>query len=141
MVGTFSRSVVLVIFLFPVLQNWNKLFSGVVPVSLSDHYLVYFVLKSGVTKAPPRTIEYHSYKNFNANSFMADLNNVPWHITESADNIDDAVLIWNKLFSEVTDLHAPVKRCRVNLNNLDSEVRNAQTLAIFKKNLYFKILA
>ena len=26
-------------------------------------------------------------------------------------------------------------------NNLDSEIRNAQTLAIFKKNLYFKILA
>lgn len=87
--------------------------SGVVPVSLSDHYLVYCVLKSGVTKAPPRTIEYRSYKNFNVNSFIADLNNVPWHVTESADNIDDAVFLWNKLFSEVADSHAPVKRCRV----------------------------
>ena len=87
--------------------------SGVVPVSLSDHHLVYCVLKAGVTKAPPRTIEYRSYKNFNVNSFIADLNNVPWHVIENADNIDDAVFVWNKLFSEVADSHAPVKKRRV----------------------------
>jgi endonuclease/exonuclease/phosphatase family metal-dependent hydrolase len=34
--------------------------SGVVSVSLSDHYLVYCVLKSGITKAQPKTIEYRS---------------------------------------------------------------------------------
>ena len=33
---------------------------GVVPVPLSDHYLVYCVFKAGVTKAPPKTIEYRS---------------------------------------------------------------------------------
>ena len=87
--------------------------SGVFPISLSDHYLVYCVLKFGVTKSPPKTIEYRSYKNFNTNSFIVDLNNVPWHVTESADNIDDAVFIWNKLFSEVANSHALVKRCRV----------------------------
>ena len=102
--------------------------SGVVPVSLSDHYLVYCVLKAGVIKAPPKTIEYRSYKNFDANTFLADLNNVPWHIIENEEDIDDAVFIWNQLFSEIADLHAAVKRRRIRgvplpwLNDKISEV-------------------
>ena len=75
--------------------------SGVVPVLLSDHYLVYCILKSGVIKAPPKTTEYHSYKNFDVNTFLADLNSVPWHIIENKEDIDDAVFIWNQLFSEI----------------------------------------
>ena len=39
--------------------------------------------------------------------------NVPWHIVENESNRDDALLTWNKLFSEVADSHAPVKRRRV----------------------------
>ena len=86
---------------------------GVVSVPLSDQYLVYCVLKSGITKVQPKTIEYRSYKNFDVNSFVADLNNVPWHIIENEEDINDTVFSWNTLFTEVADLHAPVKRCRV----------------------------
>ncbi len=46
--------------------------SGVVSLSLSDHSLMYCVVKSGVKKASPRTIEYHT--SFNANTFIQDLN-------------------------------------------------------------------
>ena len=86
---------------------------GVVSVPLSDHYLVHCVLKSGITKVQPKTIEYRSYKNFDVNSFVADLHNVPWHIIENEKDINDAVFSWNTLFTEVAHLHAPVKRCRV----------------------------
>ena len=52
--------------------------SGVVPVTLSDHYLVFCILKAGVSnKAKPRIIEYRSYKNFDVNKFNNDLRNVP----------------------------------------------------------------
>ncbi len=61
-------------------------------------------------KAPPRTIEYRSYKSFNAKHFLSDLNNVPWHIVENENNIDSAVLMWNKLFCDIADSHAPIKR-------------------------------
>ena len=87
--------------------------SGVVSLSLSDHCLVYCVVKSGVKKAPPRTIEYRSYKSFNANTFIQDLNNVPWHVVESESDIDSAVLMWNNLFCDIADAHASVKRRRV----------------------------
>ena len=74
--------------------------SGVIPVSLSHHYLIYSVLKASVTKAPPRTIEYRSYKYFDTNSFKKDLEGVTWHLIENEDNIDNAVCTWNKLFLE-----------------------------------------
>ena len=37
--------------------------SDVIPCSLSDHSPVFCLLKAGVPKAPPRTIEYRSYEN------------------------------------------------------------------------------
>ena len=88
--------------------------SGVIPVPLSDHYLVFCILKAEVfIMAQPRIFEYRSYKNFDANLFNDELRNVPRHIVENESNIDDALLTWNKLFSEVADSHAPVKRRRV----------------------------
>ena len=77
---------------------------------LNDHHLIYCVLKAGVTKAPPRTIEYRSYKHFDVNAFKKDLEGVPWHII---DNNDDAVCTWNKLFMDIADSHAPVRKRRV----------------------------
>ena len=44
--------------------------SGVVPVPLSDHFLVFCIIKAGITtKAKPRILEYPSYKNFNPTLF------------------------------------------------------------------------
>ena len=72
------------------------------------------IVKSGITtKAKPRILEYRSYKNFNPTLFNDDLRNIPWHIVENEDNVDDALFTWNKMFSEVADQHAPVKRRRV----------------------------
>ena len=87
--------------------------SGVILSSISDHSLVFCILKVGVTKAKPRIIEFRSYKSYNANTFIEDLNNVPWHVVQNEDNVDDAILTWNKLFLEVADSHAPIKRRRV----------------------------
>ena len=85
--------------------------SGVIPFPLSDHLLVFCILKAGFhTKTQPRMFEYRSYKNFDATLFNEDLGNVPWHVVENENNIDDALMTWNKLFSEVADDHAPMKR-------------------------------
>jgi hypothetical protein len=84
--------------------------SGVVLSSISDHSLVFCILKVGVTKPKPRIIEFCSYKSYNADTFIEDLNNVPWHVVQNEDNVDDAVLTWNKLFLEAADSHSPIKR-------------------------------
>ena len=56
-------------------------------------------------KISPRTIEYRSYNSSDTS--------VPWHVVENENNIDDAVLTWKKLFSEIADAQAPLKKCRL----------------------------
>ena len=74
--------------------------SGVVPVPLSDHHLVFCIIKAGVlNKAKPRLIEYRSYKNFDENEFNNDIRNVPWHVVDNENDVDDALLTWNKFFT------------------------------------------
>ena len=75
---------------------------------------MFCILKAGIfIKAQPILFEYRSYENFDSNLFNDELRNVPWHIIENASNIDDALLTWNKLFSEVADSHTPIQRQRV----------------------------
>ena len=71
---------------------------GVIPMAIYDHYLAYCILKVGMPKATPRTIECHSYKNHNRDAFLNNLNDVPWHLVDNEDSNNDAVLTWNKLF-------------------------------------------
>ncbi|PFX34756.1 hypothetical protein AWC38_SpisGene396 [Stylophora pistillata] len=87
---------------------------GVFDLGLSDHSLVYCVLKSGRPQVAPKTIKYRSYKNYNKDSFSEDLENIPWHVVfNNTDNVDDYVNTWNKLFLDVVEAHAPTKTRRV----------------------------
>ena len=65
-------------------------------------------------KRSTRIIEYRSYKNYNWDDFLNDLNEFRWRLVDNEDNINDAVLTWNKLFSEVADNHTQIKRSHVN---------------------------
>ena len=62
----------------------------------------------------PKTIEYCSYKNFNKEYFIEDLDNVPWQVTSNGtEDIDICVNTWNKWFLDVGNTHAPTKTARV----------------------------
>ena len=87
---------------------------GVIPLTISDHSLIYCSLKVGAPKGTPRTIEYRSYKSYYRVSFVQDLKNIPWQLVADEDDINDAVSIWNALFLDVANNHAPIKKQRVN---------------------------
>ena len=88
--------------------------SAVLDPGLSDHSLIYCVMKSGRHRAPPKMIQFRSYKNYDKDSFVSDLRQVPWHVAlNNHEDIDDCIDTWNKLFSEVAAVHAPIKTSRV----------------------------
>ena len=91
--------------------------AGVIHHSLSDHFLVYCIIKSGIPKGPPRLIDYRSFKKFNQADFIADLEKVPWSIIETFEDIDDTIFTWNRLFLEVANEHAPAKRLKIKGNS------------------------
>ena len=66
-------------------------------------------MKGGVPKIPPKKFEYRSFKNYNKSEFIKDLNQVPWSVVDGVENVDVAVFLWEKLFSEIANEHAPLK--------------------------------
>ena len=56
-------------------NNHRIVESGTIASTISDHCIVYCTMKSGVPKAPPKTLEfeYRSYPTYDKNNFARDL--------------------------------------------------------------------
>ena len=87
--------------------------SDVLQSSINDNSIVFCTIKGGVKKVPPKLLEYRCFKNHNKEAFLRDLSNTPWSIIESANDVDDAVFLWEGLFNSVASDHAPIKSKRV----------------------------
>ena len=83
---------------------------GTLDLGVSDHVLIYAVRKNKLPRPKPHKIEYRSMKRFSEKDFLADLNNVPWDSAYIFDNVDDQWDHWAKLYNEVLDKHAPLKK-------------------------------
>ena len=77
---------------------------GIVPLTFSDHYLVYSILKASVIKTEPRILKYRSYKSFNVSRLNYNLQNVAWHIVENESNINDALFYFPRLLTNILQL-------------------------------------
>ena len=94
-------------------NNHRIVDNGVVHCSISDHSLVYCIMKAGVPRAVPKIIEHRSYKNYNKEAFIRDLNEINWDQINEELNVEVAINLWNDLFIAVADQHAPIKQTRV----------------------------
>ena len=87
--------------------------SGVLDLTISDHYLVYVVLDMKLPKLSPTYITTRSFKNYTADQFSSDTAQVPWSTVELMDSVDDRVNAFNDLFLTCVDNHAPVKTLKL----------------------------
>ncbi|MCU7800226.1 MAG: hypothetical protein KZQ70_08805 [gamma proteobacterium symbiont of Lucinoma myriamae] len=83
--------------------------------AISDHYAIFGnrKLNSFIRKHSHQTITYRSFKDFDENAFIHDLSLVPWEIIQNFDDINEIVRVWNSLFLEVVNKHAPLKSHRI----------------------------
>ena len=51
-----------------------------------------------------------SYKAYDKERFVSDVTIVPFHITSIFDDIDDQAWALSKLFLDIANEHAPIKR-------------------------------
>ena len=98
-----------------LLSNRPDLFkrSGVYYPALSDHALMYGIMKEKIAAHHPKVITFRSYKNFDPDEFKQHLSTVPWHVAEVFDNVDDQAHYWITMMKNVVDEHLPLKRMRV----------------------------
>ena len=54
-----------------------------------------------------------AFKDFSADNFVADLNNLPWNTMEMFTDVNEALEHWQALFNDVLNSHAPLKKKRV----------------------------
>ena len=60
------------------------------PNSISDHDLIGIIRRINCKRFTPRKILARSYKNYDANSFLNDLNNIHWNDFLNINNLNDA---------------------------------------------------
>ncbi len=109
-------------------NNHRMVASGVLHVNLSDHSLIYCVVKAGVRRTPGRVLEYRSFTTYLKQFFLVDLEHVNFDLVDKEQDINVAVNKWNELFTNVADLHAPIEKLRtkgIQPPWLTNDLRNA----------------
>ena len=105
--------------------------------SLSDfHNFTCVATKLHTPHTSPRTIYYRNYKKFNDDTFMNDVQNIPFSVCDVFDDVGDRVWSFNKLFSDMIDENAPIKKKTLkkpSLPDMNSRLR----CAIHTKNMLY----
>ncbi|CAB4034843.1 Hypothetical predicted protein, partial [Paramuricea clavata] len=85
--------------------------SGVIETCISDHFPVYVSLKLKTDKSPPNYITTRSYNKYDPDLFAIDLASNRERLVSifRMDNVDEKLTIFNEIFLNTLDKHAPVK--------------------------------
>ena len=87
--------------------------TGVLPLGITDHSLVYATLRLIRKRPPPTVITVRNFKQFNTENFKAVMERTPFYIASVFDDMDDILWAWNQLFRGVCNSHAPPKEIKV----------------------------
>ena len=85
----------------------NIIKQGVVPFSLSDHDLVLYVRKINALKYAPKIIECRD-RNNSPEEFCESLSQINWDPVRHASDVKNALDLFNDIFKEQCDRHAPL---------------------------------
>ena len=80
--------------------------------AISDHSLVGLSLKSKTPRPRISFVTTRSYKNYDHDTFIEDLANVPFHIVNLFDDLDDQVHAFNCLFQMFWTIILPSNKLR-----------------------------
>lgn len=80
---------------------------------ISDHRMVFCDLKINNMKMKPKYISFRCFNNFDLNTFLVDLHNVPWYNIIFENDIDNKIDLFNDYVISLFDKHAPIRFVRV----------------------------
>ena len=93
----------------------NIVESGVLKISISDHYMIFCVRKyRGALKGQHKKVNTRQMKDFDQNSFLSDISSIDWDsILNCSKDINTAVENWSNVLSMIIEKHAPMRHRRV----------------------------
>ena len=105
--------------------------------SLSDfHNLTCVATKLHKPYIAPKTIYYRSYKKFDDEIFLNDVQNIPFWVSDIFEDEDDRLWSFGKLFTDIIDKNAPVKKKTLKKHSLPY-MNSSLRRAIHKKNMLY----
>ena len=106
---------------------------GVLPLGLSDHCLIYAALNFKLKKPPPNVINVRNYKQFQVDQFRTDIIAAPFQVAQVFEEKGDVLWACDKLFKNICDLHAPMKRVKIRSQSsprINNEIRRKMNLRL-----------
>ena len=86
--------------------------SGVFPLGISDHDLIYATIRIKSNRPTPKFIKTRNFKKMDEEKFKHDLECSPFHIASIFDEPDDQLWVWEQLFDDISNEHAPWKEIK-----------------------------
>ena len=88
--------------------------SGVLPLGVSDHSLIYLIRKTHYTiPGCVKIISTRSFKHFNQEEFLADVELIQWDDISLFSHPNEMWEFWKKQFLTCIDKHAPIRSKRI----------------------------
>ena len=100
--------------------------SGVHDICIADHKLVYLKYTLKRSKSKPKIITVKNYKRLDEKAFKNDIENAPWWVCTTFDDIDDMTWCWSKMYESIVDVHIKKRRAKIRSDSLpwiDSQIR------------------
>ena len=86
--------------------------SGVFPLGISDHHLIYATIRLKNKRPPPKFIKTRNFKKMNVEKFKHDFECTPFHFASIFEEPDDQLWVWERLFDDISNEHAPWKEIK-----------------------------
>ena len=98
-----------------LLTNRSDMFMqcGTYDTALSDHLLIYGLMKETVKRYQNKIITFRNYKNCDMEVFTNELATAPWHVGDLFDDVDDQEFYWKTMMNDIVDECFPLKKMRV----------------------------
>ena len=72
---------------------------------MSDHSLVYAVMRSHCPRPCMKTKNKRNFKHFDQDVFSKDVSQISFHVAYVFDGVDDVAWAWGKMFTGLLDEH------------------------------------
>ena len=92
--------------------------SGTFDPGLSDHCLIYGIIKLTRSRTSPKYINAKNYKRVNVDRLKHDFSTAPWSAIEAFEDVDDVAWAWETLYKDIISEHIPQRRVKIRSDNL-----------------------
>jgi len=92
--------------------------SGTFDPGLSDHCLIYGIIKLHCERTPPKYIFAKNYKQINIETLKHAFRTAPWSVIETFDDLDDITWVWETLNKDIVNDHIPQRRVKIRSDSL-----------------------